>query len=213
MIRARFLAAALLLTALPAFALAEPESCRPDAFATPDLTQADAARLRCDLDRAAGISERSERLHGPAPEASIKIVDTFSPSGAAYVYFVHKEHGWNFLEARSVPGANSSSAAPACRLGTTLPGDVVEAMNGLLARLEQNPGPAYGPREEITVNPDGSRSVRIIFDSHDVVTRIDLPGGPKHFSRHARSGDDVTRLNELVIGVANVSSAWSCDAS
>ena len=213
MIRARLLAAALLLAAQPALAFAEPASCQPESLAAADPEDAEASRLRCDLDRANEISRKSEDLHGALPASGIEIVDTYSPSGSAYVYSVYEEQGWKFLEARSVPSPSANGRATVCRLGTTLPGEVVREMTGLIGNIEAAAPPAYGSREEVTLNPDGSRSVRLIFDSHDVITRIDLPSGEKHFSRHAGSADDITRLNNLVIGVANVSSAWSCDAS
>ncbi|MFN3312867.1 MAG: hypothetical protein ACK46Q_05305 [Hyphomonas sp.] len=213
MIRARILAAALLFAAPPALALAEPASCLPENLATYDPASPDAPRLRCDIDRASEISRKAELMHGALPTARIEIVDTYSPSGSAYVYSVYEEHGWKFLEARSVPWSGGNGRLPACRMGTTLPGDVVSELTSLLGSIDTDAPEAYGPREESTLNPDGSRTVRLILDSHDVITRIDLPGGEKHFSRHARSEDDINRLNNLVIGVANLSSAWSCDAS
>ncbi len=213
MIRARILAAALLLAAPPSLALAEPESCLPERLASPATDSADTLRLRCDIDRAGEIARKAELLHGALPEARIEIVDTYSPSGSAYVYSVYEEHGWKFLEARSVPWAGGNGRPAACRMGTTLPGDVVSELTELLGSIDADAPAAYGPREESTLNPDGSRTVRLILDSHDVITRLDLPGGEKHFSRHARSEDEINRLNNLVIGVANLSSAWSCDAS
>lgn len=211
MIRARILSAAIMLTAPPALALAEPASCQPERLASADMDSADILRLRCDIDRAGEIIRKAEIMHGALPAAWIEIVDTHSPSGSAYVYTVYEQNGWKFLEARSVPWSGDNRRLPACRMSTTMPGDVLSDVTDLLGSIDTDTLAAYGPREESTLNPDGSRTVRLILDSHDVITRIDLPGGEKHYSRHARSADDINRLNNLVIGVANVSSAWSCD--
>jgi len=52
----------------------------------------------------------------------------------------------------------------------------------------------------------------LLLDSHDVVSRVQTASGTRDFSRHIRQSDDVAKLNELIIGVANVSSGWDCNA-
>ncbi|MFN7054461.1 hypothetical protein [Hyphomonas sp.] len=202
-----FLLASLVLIGAP-LALAEPESC-----AVPPSGSYEGARLSCDLDRAARIMQRTEILQGPLRPAKLSIVDTMAPSGSAYVYTVYGQNGWSFLEARSVPVSEAARRAPSCRLDTMLPADVSQSLDSLTRQIESDTPAAYGAREEVTHNPDGSRTLRLVLDSHDIVTRIGPAGSGQYFSRHAGSDDPVSRLNQLVIGVANVSSAWSCDGS
>jgi len=169
----------------------------------------EAARLRCDIDRAARIRERANGIYGAAAPALIQIVDTASPSGAAYVYDVQADGKRLRLDARSVPDGRG----PRCRLSVNIPDDTANAMSILLTQAADPSVPDYGPREEVTVNPDGSRNVRLVINSHDIITRADTETGARNFSRHARSDDPVSRLNNLVIGVANVSSGWICNAA
>lgn len=199
----RLALAALTLTALPLMAAAQAAPCAP---ATNDQE-----RLDCDMARAAGISGRGEGLFGAAPEAWLRIIDTQSASGAAYVYYVIEEGPYQLLEARSVPGA-SAARAPACKLRTALPMDVAVKVKEAAAGLAAAPPDGYGPREMVTINPDGSRSIRLIVDSHDIITRINAGDRTLNFSRLAGAEDAVTRLNNLVIGVANFSGDWSCDS-
>ena len=46
-----------------------------------------------------------------------------------------------------------------------------------------------------------------------MITTIQTASGERHFSRHIRQTDTVSKLNELIIGVANVSDGWECNAS
>ncbi|MFN4025186.1 MAG: hypothetical protein ACK4MQ_10145 [Hyphomonas sp.] len=173
----------------------------------------DAGRLRCDVDRAGEILDAAARLHGPQPAgASVEIVDTTSPSGAAYVYSVFEAGAQTMLEARTVPSNARNGILPACTLRTWIADDTANAISAAVTRIGNGEMPGYGPREEVTINPDGSRSVRLILDSHDIITRIETAGETRHYSRHAGSEDDVARLNSLVIGVADLSSNWSCNA-
>lgn len=169
----------------------------------------DAVKMRCDLERASVIRDRATSLYGARTSSLIEIIDTASPSGAAYVYDVLAEGPKLRLEARSVPDGRG----PRCRLQTTLPDDTANALSILLTQSADTDVPDYGPREEVTLNPDGSRTVRLVIDSHDIVTRADTENGTRNFSRHAGSDDPVSRLNNLVIGVANVSSGWICNAA
>jgi len=200
----------LTLAALPFAAAAQPASCSPERLAG---VNAETARLRCDIDRATDITNQAERLHGPAPVTRVEIVDTQSPSGAAYLYMVFEQDNRTYLDARSVPMGPRNGIAPACSLRTALPDDVDNRISLALSTVASRDLPAYGPREEVTLNPDGSRNVRLIVDSHDIITRIAAPDGPRYYSRHAGSADEITGLNNLVIGVANLSSGWICSAS
>lgn len=173
-----------------------------------DITP-EAARMRCDIDRASQIRERATALYGDRPDSRIQIVDTASPSGAAYIYDVLTEGKRLRLDARSVPNGRG----PRCRLSVNIPDDTANTVTVLLSQAADPSVPDYGPREEVTVNPDGSRNVRLVIDSHDIITRADTDNGSRNFSRHAGSDDPVSRLNNLVIGVANVSSGWVCNAS
>jgi len=55
--------------------------------------------------------------------------------------------------------------------------------------------------------------VRLVLDSHDIITRADSENGTRNYSRHSGSDDPVSRLNNLVIGIANVSPGWVCNTS
>ena len=197
----------LTVCALPVTAAAEPASCKAQ------ITD-DAGRMRCDIDRAAEIRNEASRLHGPVQgDPKVESVDTTSPSGAAYVYTLFDNGPRTRLEARSVPGEAKRGIFPACSLSTSLADDTANSVAAALTRISEKTLPAYGAREEVTINPDGSRSVRLIIDSHDIITTIRAGDRLSQFSRHAGSEDDITRLNNLVIGVANISSGWSCSVS
>lgn len=205
MMRVRGILAAIAASACGSFAaLAQPDSCA--------VMLDDAGRLQCDIDRAGEIREAAIRLHGPPPEgARIEIVDTTSPSGAAYVYTIFEAGGNTMLDARSIPDPARNGSPPVCSLRTSVADSTANAISAAVTKIGNGEVPGYGPREEVTINPDGSRSVRLILDSHDIITRIEDSGEARHFSRHAGSEDDVTHLNNLVIDVANRSSGWSCN--
>ncbi|MEQ9504934.1 MAG: hypothetical protein RLO80_01600 [Hyphomonas sp.] len=167
------------------------------------------ALLQCDLQRAELIRARAETYYGEPQTSLVEITDTASPSGSAYVYDVLTDGDALHLKAGSVPDGRG----PRCRLETTLPMDTAAELRALLEQTADEALPGYGPREEVTLNPDGSRHVRMVFDSHDIITRADTPDGLRQFSRHAGSDDPVNRLNNLVIGFANLSSAWNCKTS
>lgn len=200
----RLAAALVASTALPFLAAAQTTPCAPSTN--------DQGRLDCDVSRASQIATNGEQLFGPAPDAWVRIVDTVSPSGASYVYYVIEEGPYQLLEARSVPRADANGNAPACQLRTALPLDVAEKVKSGAAALAENPPKAYGPREAVTHNPDGSRSIRLIVDSHEIITRITSADGSLDFSRLEAVEDAITNFNNLVIGVANFSGDWSCGA-
>jgi hypothetical protein len=199
----RLALAALTVAALPFTAAAQTVSCAPSTN--------DEARLECDMARASAIAAEGERLFGAAAEDWLRIVDTESASGLAYVYYVIEEGPYQLLEARAIPGG-SAGAAPACRLRTALPLDVAEKVTLAAAGLTADPPGSYGARETVSINADGSRSIRLIVDSRDVITRLKAGDSVLNFSRLAAAEDDVTALNNLVIGVANFSGDWSCGA-
>ncbi|KJS36531.1 MAG: hypothetical protein VR74_11805 [Hyphomonas sp. BRH_c22] len=193
-----------------------PESCRPkvagSALALAD--DAEAAQLQCDIDRAAQLVNRSERLAAGSSRPVIRIVDTASPSGAAYIYDVIGTGPSYWLSAHSVPGDESErNRVPVCRLGTNLSEIVSAKVASALETVGTSALPAYGPREDVSVNPDGSRRVVLLLDTHDIITTIVTPEGPRHFSRHARASDEIARINQMIIGVANFSDGWICDAN
>ncbi len=203
--------AGLAAFAVPVLAWAQASGCPAqlsnaayDATLTPE-----AAQMRCDIERATTIRGRAQKLYGAAFDSLIEIIDTASPSGAAYVYDVSAENGALTLDARSVP----EGKGPRCRLKATLPQDTAETVSRLLIEASADTVPDYGPREDVTLNPDGSRSVRLVINSHDIITRAQTTGGVRNFSRHAGSDDPVNRLNNLVIGIANVSPSWACSTS
>lgn len=199
----RLVLTALILSALSLSAAAQVEPCAP-------LTN-DQARLECDTGRAVAIATKGEGLFGQAPQDWLRIVDTVSPSGASYVYYVIDEGPYLLLEARSVPREDAGENAPACRLRTALPLDIATQVRAAAAAIIDTPLEGYGPREAVSLNPDGSRSIRLILDSHDIITRIKTGDGNLNFSRLAAVEDSITELNNLVIGVANFSGDWSCD--
>ncbi len=164
------------------------------------------ARLSCDTARADALIDAAAATFGAPASPSLTIVDTKAPSGAAYVYHVFASgDGWA-LDARSVPQAGGL----ACRLITQLPQELAERAGALAGSALAMALPAYGPREEIEINPDGSRRMRLVLDSHDVITDIFDRGKLHRFSRHAGFDDEITRLNALVIDHANRSSDWYC---
>lgn len=169
----------------------------------------DTARMNCDIERATTIRERARQLYATQFDPLVEIIDTASPSGAAYIYNVINEGTHLRLEARSVPDGRG----PRCRLQAPIADDTANALTILLSRAFEADVPDYGPREEVTINPDGSRSVKLVIDSHDIITRAETPAGVRNFSRHAGSDDLVNQINSLVIGVANVSPDWVCGIS
>jgi hypothetical protein len=201
----------LAVLAAPLAAAAQDGECNPALSNAAYAADAgpDAAKMRCDLERASAIRDRAVSLYGARANSLVEIIDTASPSGAAYVYDVLADGPKLRLEARSVP----EGRGPRCRLLATLPDDTANALSVLLTQSAAPDVPDYGPREDVTLNPDGSRTVRLVIDSHDIITRADTENGPRNFSRHAGSDDPVSRLNNLVIGIANVSPGWVCKAS
>jgi len=207
----RALLAGLGVCAAPFAAAAQGAGCDSALPNAPYAADAgsDAAKMRCDLERASLIRNRAVSLYGARAPSLIEIIDTASPSGAAYVYDVLADGPKLRLEARSVPDGRR----PRCRLQSTLPDDTANALGILLTQSASPDVPDYGAREEVKLNPDGSRTVRLVIDSHDIITRADTENGARNFSRHAGSDDPVSRLNNLVIGIANVSPGWVCNAS
>jgi hypothetical protein len=201
--------AAALLSALPGTALAQSSNCAssPPAAVGTSLNP-DAAQMRCDLEQAATIRKRALAIYGALAPSMIEIIDTASPSGAAYMYQVTADGAKLRLDARSVP----ESRGPRCTLRATIPNDTAQTVSNLLVTAGDPLVPDYGAREDVTLNPDGSRTVRLILDSHDIITRADTANGARSFSRHAGSEDPVSQLNTLIIGIANVSPGWSCKA-
>ena len=214
----RFLLLPFLAACLATPALAEqeiPESCKPKvagvALALAD--EADAAQLQCDVDRAAILKARADAIFGALTSPLVGIVDTASPSGAAYVYGVTELNGAMILDARSVPAdMDSDRRVPVCHLSTLLSDAVAGQVSAAVVEMASPDVPGYAERMEVVVNPDGSRKSVLLLDSHDVITTIRTADGERHFSRHIRQTDTVGKLNELLIGVANVSDGWDCNA-
>ena len=213
----RRLSLALLVIGLsvwPAIADDVPESCRPKvagtALALAD--EAEAAQLQCDIDRAALLSARSEMLFNVSIDSDVRIVDTASPSGAAYVYDIIDKNGQLSLDARSVPTEQQARGrTPVCRLRTQVDAAASQQIRDAAASIVAEKLPHYGKREQVEMNPDGSRRVTLLLDTHDIITTVAAPDGPQSFSRHALSTDAVTALNTLIIGIANKSSDWVCN--
>ncbi|MEZ6010569.1 MAG: hypothetical protein R3C08_01700 [Hyphomonas sp.] len=203
--------------AAPALAQGEePASCKPKvagvALALAD--EADTAQLQCDVDRAAILETRSDVLFGPVTNPLVRIVDTAAPSGAAYVYALMDVQGAMILDARSVPAdLTVPGRVPVCHLRTLVPEAVSRQVSIALLETASPDVPGYAERMEVVTNPDGSRRSVLLLDSHDVITRIQTASGERNFSRHIRQTDKVAKLNELIIGVANVSDGWECNAS
>lgn len=203
--------AGLALLALPLMAAAQSSTCETallNAAYTPG-TNPDDVRLNCDVGRAATIRDKASQIYGLRFEPVVEIIDTASPSGAAYMYNVLADGSKLTLDARSVPDGKG----PRCRLQVPLADDKANELTILLSSASDPSVPGYGPREEVKINPDGSRSIRLVVDSHDIITRAETPSGARNFSRHSGSDDPVSRLNNLVIGIANVSPGWVCNAS
>ena len=216
----RLFALPLLMICLAAPALAEtpvPESCKPRiaGVALAVAKDADKAQLTCDVDRADIFEGRADAIFGDVVNPLIRVVDlTVSPSGAVYVYSVSDVQGAMILDARSVPAdLDKPDSVPVCHLHTLMPDDAASDVSiGLLKAASPNL-PGYAERMEVVINPDGSRRSVLLLDSHDVVSRVQTANGERNFSRNIRQTDDVAKLNELIIGVANVSDGWDCNAS
>lgn len=209
------LALSALVLAGNATATAElPESCRPTvggtALALAD--HVDSAQLQCDIDRAELIAERAEETFTTSFAPIVRIVDTASPSGAAYIYDIFNANNTLMLDVRTVPADTDTGArAPLCRLQSQLPDEIANQV--VITRLAagQETIPAYGPRERMVTNPDGSRTFELLLDTHDIITRIETSSGTRTFSRHVDATDDIAELNSSIIGIANFSDGWVCN--
>ena len=213
------LISALLATCFAAPAFAEipmPESCEPRIAGVALATASDAgeAQLACDVDRAAIYEGRANTIFGSAINLLVSVVDlAVSPSGAVYVYAVSEVQGAMILDARSVPAdMDQPGSVPVCHLHTLIPDEAAAEISLGLLKAASPDLPGYAERMEVVVNPDGSHRSVLMLDSHDVVSRVQTASGERDFSRHIRQTDDVAKLNELIIGVANVSSGWDCKA-
>lgn len=207
----RMALAGLATVGLSLAAAAQSRSCDASlstAAYNPNVSEDD-AHLRCDLDWAADIRSQAHKIYGARGDSMLEIIDTASPSGAAYVYDITSDGPYLKLDARSVP----QGKGPRCQLQAIIPMDTASEVNALLGSAADPSVPGYGPREDVTINADGSRSVRLVFKSHDIITRAETAAGTRQFSRHAGSDDPVSRLNNLVIGLANVSPGWVCKTS
>lgn len=201
--------AGLAIAASPLAAGAETQGCKASLSDAALSASPDAAQMSCDLERAGKIRDRARKIYDVQFDALIEIIDTASPSGAAYIYNVLNDGTKLSLDARSVPDGRG----PRCRLKAPLTDDTANALAALLLKAADSAVPDYGAREDVKINADGSRSVRLVIESHDIITRAQTPSGERNFSRHAGSDDPVSQLNNLVIGVANVSPDWVCSAS
>lgn len=215
----RLFALPLLAACLAAPALAEtpvPDSCKPRIAGVALAAAEDAgkAQLACDTDRAAIFEGRADAIFGAAANPLVTVVDlAVSLSGAVYVYAVSDVQGAMILDARSVPADMEQAASvPVCHLRTLMPDDAASQVSIGLLKAASPDLPGYAERMEVVVNPDGSHRSVLLLDSHDVVSRVQTANGERDFSRHIRQTDDVANLNELIIGVANVSDGWECNA-
>lgn len=193
-----------------------PESCRPKVAGTALALAGDAerAQMKCDIDRAAQLVARSDRRAATAPRPVVRVVDTASPSGTAYIYDVIGALPNYWLEARNVPSEESErTRVPVCTLGTNIPADVSQLISHELKAAASQALPEYGAREDIQINPDGSKRVVLLLDTHDIITTVETEAGTRHFSRHARASDEIARLNQTIIGVANFSDSWVCNTN
>ncbi len=204
--------AATLLACGASAAQEEPESCKPkiggSALALAD--EIEDAQLQCDLDKAAQIADESERLFNIYFRPAIRIVDTATPSGAAYVYDIVDSNDQLTLDVRRVP-ITPDARVGSCRLRTTLDDTVGQNIAAYTGKIMAARPAAYGKREEVIINADGSRQVKLLLDAQDIVTTIETDSGEFAYSRHTRSTGPVNDLNELIIGVANASNGWQCN--
>ncbi|HBQ50283.1 MAG TPA: hypothetical protein DD728_15645 [Hyphomonas atlantica] len=191
-----------------------PETCRGNvssaAYMAPD--EAAKADLQCDIDRAERLVARASTIFDADPAPLLRIVDTAAPSGAAYIYDIVDWSGTMMLDARTVPVAENVRI-PMCRVQTQLPANVANQVALSLLTASDAELPAYGTREKMITNADGSRSFELLLSSHDIVTSIETTSGLRQFSRHAEATDPIAELNRSVIGVANFSDGWVCNAN
>ena len=203
-----------LLSAAPGLAQEAPASCAPNTINPGGLTaeEIDAAKLRCDVDRAMQLAQRAENTFGESDSFVVRIIDTLSPSGAAYVYNVSDIDGGFLLDARTVPGdTGPDKIIPVCQLRTLLPTDASSSLNTDIGRALDGSLPGYGERAREIINPDGSRTFELLFNTHDIITQVQTEDGTKNFSRHAEADDLIARLNASIIEVANMSDEWECN--
>jgi hypothetical protein len=203
-----------LWAALPALAAGETLArCAPQLInaAPAGSAEEQAARLACDTDRAERLAVRAEVAFGPAAAFLVRVVETAAPSGAAYVYDVFETGDAVELHVRSVPGEQGGARPPPlCQLRVTLAPEAAQSFAALHKAASGSDAAAYGAREETTLNADGSRTVKLIVDGHDIVSTLMRPDGPRVYSRIAGSGDPVADLNAHIIDIANRSAGWSC---
>jgi hypothetical protein len=215
MTRTSLAALGALFLATSAHALEDlPDSCASDLSSAvyTSRDEADQAELQCDIDRADLLVRRAATIFDTAQTPLMRIVDTAAPSGAAYVYDVVDASGTMMLDARTVP-VGDDVKVPMCRLQTQLPTAVASKVALSLLTAGGSDVPAYGNRQKMVTNADGSRSFELLLSSHDVVTLIETTNGPRHFSRHAEATDSIAELNRSVIGVANFSDGWVCNTN
>jgi len=191
-----------------------PDSCRGDISSAAYMAPEEAAQadLQCDIDRADILVARARTIFDADPAPLLRIVDTAAPSGASYIYDVVDWSGTMMLDARTVP-VEDEVRIPMCRVQTQLPANVASKVALSLLTASDANHPAYGAREKMVINDDGSRSFELLLTSHDIVTSIETTSGLRHFSRHAEATDPIAELNRSVIGVANFSDDWVCQSN
>lgn len=179
----------------------------------PMTDEVDAAALQCDIEEAKALVDAADVIYNVSHDPLLRVVDTSSPSGVAYVYDILQLTNGLELVVRTVSDENSATRLPACQLRTRLDTFSADKLNTALFELSLTDVPQYARREQTFKNIDGSNRVVLLYDAKDIVTTVSMDGNTRHYSRHDKSDDAVTKVNERIIAIADRSSGWVCNAS
>lgn len=175
----------------------------------PTTEEVHAATLKCDVINAQLLVADADAQYNANNDPMLRVVDTTSPSGYAYIYDVMPIAAGLQMDVRIV--SKGDSPAPACRLRKTLAQFEADGINDAMFELSLATEPLYAPREKVFVNIDGSRRVELLLDAKDVLTTLSIDGATRHYSRHDQSNDSVTALNDRITEIANRSDGWVCN--
>lgn len=216
MIRFIFAAGIASLISLGAMAAQTPDApCQLTGLpeGVPMTEEVNEAALQCDVAEANALVDRANSLHDVVNHPQLRVVDTSSPSGTGYIYDVMQATTGLDLDVRTVSLTSEDASAPVCRLRTRLDRLSSEQLNNALFELSLSGEPKYAPREQTFKNIDGSNRVVLLYDAKDILTTVRMDGNTQHYSRHDKSDDAVTALNDRIIAIANRSDGWVCKPS
>jgi len=175
----------------------------------PTTEEVHAAALKCDIINAQSLVLKADELYNANNDPMLRVIDTSSPSGYAYIYDVMPISSGLQMDVRIV--SEDDTPAPVCRLRKTLAQFDADAISNAVSTLAVGTEPFYAPREKVFNNIDGSHRVELLLDAKDVLTSLSIDGTTRHYSRHDQSNDRVTALNDRITEIANRSDGWVCN--